>query len=182
MSNSRKVFFGIFLPEEAKEFACQVREKLYREGSDFKWVKPDNLHITVNYIGYIKSEEIERWQNRLDKFVKTLSPFEVNLKNVSFFPSIMNARVIVLDVEQGKDVLDRVGHSASAEFGGKFGSAHVTICRVRGNPNLEGVYDNKILQTEEGCKFNIDAISLIESINEKDGVNYKLIYESRIPK
>jgi RNA 2',3'-cyclic 3'-phosphodiesterase len=188
MNGKRKIFFGIFLPEEAKEFACQVQQKLRREGSNFKWVKPDNLHITVNYIGYVKSEEIEEWQNRLYKFVKNLSPFEVSLKNVSFFPSIKNTRVIVLGVEQGKDVLDRIGSSASAEFGGKFGSAHVTICRVRGNPNLQSVYGSEILQTKENYKFNIEAISLIESVrqkdqkDQKDGVNYKLLYESRIPK
>ena len=58
MAKAVRTFIAIELPEEVREYLEARQEDLARAGGDVKWVRPDNIHLTLVFLGNVPIEEI----------------------------------------------------------------------------------------------------------------------------
>ena len=57
-----RTFIAIELSKEIKDALGELESQLKSSGADVKWVKPENIHITLKFLGEIepgKAEEIK---------------------------------------------------------------------------------------------------------------------------
>jgi 2'-5' RNA ligase len=78
-----------------------ILEKLRAADADVKWVEPENLHLTIRFLGQIDAAEIPRIDGTVAREVAVLSPFRFGLRSLGCFSSRGNPRVIWAAVDPG---------------------------------------------------------------------------------
>jgi 2'-5' RNA ligase len=131
----------------AFEIDQQVQKKVVETTNQFKtidsrvrWVKPENTHVTVRFFGEVHEGNIAILKAVIEKAVKGISPFSVEVAGISAFPSLDRARVIWYGVEnhiQLQAVYNRIGDGLREnhiveKLDTRSYTPHLTAGRVKG--------------------------------------------------
>ncbi|MEB3852152.1 MAG: RNA 2',3'-cyclic phosphodiesterase [Desulfurococcales archaeon] len=116
-------------------------------GVPLKAVEPENLHITIRFIGEVPeglAGEIAREViGRLE-----FPEFEVELRGLGAFPGPYRPRVVWVGVSEGAEWLSKIRGQVEEglrrlgvppERGGKEFHPHVTLARVKGSRNIQAL-------------------------------------------
>lgn len=164
-------------------------ERILREtGAALKLVEPENLHITIKFLGEISEKEIPLIRNILEKHAKLFNPFEIILEGIGAFPSISHPRVIWVGISENKDKLTSLANKISTDLE-KAGfrreerafHPHITIARVkRQNSRLK----KEIMQYRNSIfgRMIVSNIRLKKSTLTPQGPIYTTIFEVPIRK
>jgi 2'-5' RNA ligase len=108
-----------------------------REYPGFKWVKSDQLHITLKFLGDITSPQAMALDTNLSRLGGT-RPFVISLRGVGAFPSESRPRTLWLGIGDGAESLvrlasfvDKASVSSGCERGLRKFHPHVTLARAR---------------------------------------------------
>ena len=92
-------FLAFELPVEIKKTVARVSKEVRHSGLDARWVKADNIHLTVIFLGNIRTEDIES----IDEEVRNVCPgygaFDIALKGMGCFPNRRRPRVLWLGLD-----------------------------------------------------------------------------------
>ena len=89
-----RTFIAIEISEEIKNILAQIESHLIYAGADVKWVKPENVHLTLKFLGEIDEKKAAEVTAILDSIARMTKPFELNVKDIGAFPKIEHPRVI----------------------------------------------------------------------------------------
>ena len=135
-----RAFIAIELPDKIKEELSQLQSDLKSIGADVNWVKPDNLHLTLKFLGQIKESQISTLKDTLTKSISPLSRFTFRLEGLGAFPKMDHPRIIWVGVDQGKEKLVELAEKVEqacdplgVQKEERPFSVHLTIGRVRSN-------------------------------------------------
>lgn len=139
-----RTFVAIELPKELASQIDQLQTNLRKTKADVSWVKPQNVHITLKFLGEVKEEKIEEVYQAVEASVAGTKNFQANLQGLGGFPNLKRPRVIWIGIDKGKEILAQLGPKLEEEFF-KIGFAkenrdftpHLTIGRVKSSKNLE---------------------------------------------
>ncbi len=98
-----RCFLAVDIPEEVKTAISRFIEPLKSDFADIRWVKNENIHITVNFFGCVEEDDIKTLAGLISKSLSNLSPFTFSLQGFGFFGKGEYPRVIWLGVEKGKE-------------------------------------------------------------------------------
>jgi 2'-5' RNA ligase len=119
-----------------------AQSQLVQTGADLKLVEPQNIHITVRFLGNITPAMAEKIFDEMKKIQFT--PCTVQIKGLGAFPNPNYARVIWAGITQGADQLKNVFNQLEPRLRGlgftpdsKGFSPHLTIARVRSSRNKQ---------------------------------------------
>jgi 2'-5' RNA ligase len=91
-------FLAFELSRPVKKIMQQVSAELKKSNLDAKWVKIDNIHLTVIFLGDIE----EQWLEQIDAAAQAAciqsAPFAINLQSMGCFPNKKKARVLWLGI------------------------------------------------------------------------------------
>jgi 2'-5' RNA ligase len=81
---SHRIFIAINLPEDIREKLSFFQKKY----SDLpaKWVKKENLHITLAFLGYIKDEDIPKIVEIAKNVATQHEPFSIKIVKIVYGP------------------------------------------------------------------------------------------------
>lgn len=143
-----RTFIAIKLTSEIISNISRVQEELKRTALEVKWVKPENIHLTLKFLGYITLEELEKVKTSTREALKTVSPFEVSVSGLGAFPKIDYPRVIWIGIDKGGEELKRMatqleGGLARIGFAKEKRpfSPHLTLGRVKSLKKRERLMD-----------------------------------------
>lgn len=126
-----------------KNLILSIQQELLKLGIDAKPVEPENLHITLRFIGEVHETIVNEIINRL-KTVK-YGKFKMRLKGLGAFPSTNNPRVVWIGVEEGSKELKEL-HEIVEKLIGKFGvkderefTPHLTLARIKSGRNIDSL-------------------------------------------
>jgi 2'-5' RNA ligase len=143
-----RTFIAIDLNNENKALLAKLQAELKHAQADIKWVDPDNIHLTLKFLGEVTEEYIGKVKESLDKATAGSKPFELSLSGIGAFPNLNYARVIWVGVEKGKKETEEIAKKIEEALCGlgfpKEGrpfAAHLTIGRVRSGKNKEALRD-----------------------------------------
>jgi len=127
--------------------SAEVRKKLSdvqvlasKTGADLKLVEPENIHMTIRFLGDITL----KMADKVFEAMKTVqfTPFTVHISGVGVFPSLNFPRVLWAGITEGADYLKNVFTQLEPKLQGlgfqpdPHGfSPHLTIARVRSPRN-----------------------------------------------
>jgi 2'-5' RNA ligase len=113
---------------------------LVRTGADLKTVEPQNIHVTVRFLGNIALGMVDRVYEAMKKV--QFVPFNVRLRGLGAFPDVRYPRVCWAGITEGADQLR--GIFSQMELGlralgfapdSRGFSPHLTIARVKSGRN-----------------------------------------------
>lgn len=81
------VDFSIAVCEQLMRAQRELAE-LLEPSAQVRWVHPENLHLTMKFLGEFDSSLIERLEMQLDALTEPLFPFQVNCTGIEVTPSL----------------------------------------------------------------------------------------------
>lgn len=111
-------FLAFELPPEIKDQVRLVSEGLKRSSLDIRWVRPDNIHLTIVFLGDVQERDISAIGREAGKVCGGFHPFEIHLKGLGLFPDRRRPRVLWLgydgDIERMTSLRDVLQERLSA--------------------------------------------------------------------
>ncbi|MFC1953112.1 RNA 2',3'-cyclic phosphodiesterase [Chloroflexota bacterium] len=87
-------FIAIELPEELKREISQLETQLKTSGlTRVKWVNPDNIHLTLKFLGDIGIDRVGDVTKVIEEAVRVIPPFSLKVINTGVFPNVKRAQV-----------------------------------------------------------------------------------------
>lgn len=130
-----RLFIAVPVADNVRERAREVISALRPSGADVKWVEPENLHLTLAFLGATPPEKLPGVLEALAR-AASRPPFDVVFGPVGAFPSLKDPRVLWLAIEKGAEGLTELARALPSQEERPF-SAHLTIGRVRSRKNID---------------------------------------------
>jgi 2'-5' RNA ligase len=89
----------------------ELMQELRPVAGDVKWVAPENLHWTLQFLGDVDELEIPEVCTAISKAVAEIEPFELTTRGAGAFPSADRPRTLWLGAAEGEGAMIRL-HSA----------------------------------------------------------------------
>lgn len=162
----------------------EVQRGLQTQGSKLKLVEPENLHLTLFFLGEQPPSIVERVKGVLSEL--SFSPFTLKLKGIGAFPSIDRPRVIWVGISEGfEHVREIYSHlrpkllsiPLRLESESRF-EPHVTLARVKFSGYALRKTLSSLREVEIGFQ-EVKSIRLKKSTLTPRGPIYETIYEAR---
>jgi 2'-5' RNA ligase len=87
-----RLFVALDLPEPVRTSLGQLITKLKSKSRAARWVPPENLHITLKFIGYVGNEKLSPIESALSS-IRAAHPIELHFRGMGFFPNERRPRV-----------------------------------------------------------------------------------------
>lgn len=179
-------FVAVLLPAELRARVMAAVGRLREVGAAVAWVREENLHITVRFLGHLDEQTLDRAREALEEAAARVTPFTVGLGGFGAFPSARAPRVVWVGVEAGAASLGRLHEHlevALARRGippeGRPFRAHVTVGRVRPGGRAEAL--GPALRALGGAlgETYVEAVHLMRSELAPAGARYSIL--ARVP-
>lgn len=133
-----RLFIALDIPEEARSLLAAIVEEHRGDLPEARWVKAENLHITLKFIGDYEEEKLDRLSNEIRKTAALGSSFRAALGGCGGFPSSRKARVLWVGMRDGQEEaavmagkLDSRLEKAGVERESRPFRGHLTLARLR---------------------------------------------------
>jgi 2'-5' RNA ligase len=118
----------------------EVQQRLIETGAALKLVKPQNIHITMRFLGDMPVNMVDRINEAMNKV--SFMTFECEIRGVGAFPNVRNVRVVWAGIRKGANELRNVLEQLEPNLrqlgftpDPKGFSAHLTLARVKTGHN-----------------------------------------------
>lgn len=149
-----------------------------------RWVSPDNMHLTLRFLGESDPERLEELQEKLQSLMDQPA-FELKFTTFGVFPTWKTPSVIWLGFEENNELkhLQHTIETYTRECGflaeKKAFHPHLTLARVKRPPALSIADQIKHLFKETPAPlippFQADHVVLFQSILSPQGAQYKAL-------
>lgn len=161
----------------------EAQTTLVNTGANLKLVKPQNIHITMRFLGNISPSMVNSIHEEMEKI--SFASFDVEIKGLGVFPKLKYARVIWAGIRKGADELTNVFNQLEPllrKLGfkpdSKGFSPHLTIARVKtGKNKTELVQRIQELADYEFGIIRADCLKLKKSVLTPKGPIYSTLME-----
>ena len=181
-----RTFIALVIPAAWKEYLRAVESDLSERMVGISWVKPENMHLTVRFLGDLGEDGVRRAGEAVRRGAEEHHDFQAWLGPLGAFPSIRRPRILWAGIQDGaedaialaKDVnrsLERAGFGpADKPF-----KPHITLARVR--EREEGVEAfGRYVPPEPPGPALFDRILVMKSDLHPAGARYTALEEIRL--
>lgn len=99
------IAFDIQNPEVLSKLTA-VQKLLVESGADLKLVEPQNIHVTMRFLGSISPAMVEKVYAAMQQVKFT--PFTIKINGLGVFPSLSNPRVVWVGMTDGVEQLKSI--------------------------------------------------------------------------
>ena len=142
MEATVRAFVAIKLPEAIVDHAGALQDALKDRGlklDKLKWVKPRNLHLTLNFLGEIPESDVSAVGSAMGNAAGNHTPLDLAIQGMGVFPGIKRPRVLWIGFGGEVERLRQLQARLEDEFEllgydrEKRGfKAHLTLARIKG--------------------------------------------------
>lgn len=174
----KRLFVAIEMAAPVKAIAVGTRALLEQEVEEADWVPPDNVHLTLKFLGDSPDERIGPIISRLRLALADRAAFLCETTSFGAFPGEKRARILWLGIEDTSELRQIYNdiESALSELGFDFDQRpfrpHLTLARLkRPTPVDIGLIDSKINSKQP---ISVEAVTLFASRLSSAGAVYEL--------
>jgi 2'-5' RNA ligase len=172
-------FVALELSDEVREKLAELLKRLHQTNAAVKWVEPENLHLTLKFLGEVPEEQIQNIVEALRAVAQKFEPFSLTVRGVGGFPDLRRPRVLWVGVEATNPLmrLQQLVEQAMEKLGfepeERAYHPHITIGRVKGMAGIDKV--RAILSEHADICFGtvlIKHLTLFRSDLSREGPTY----------
>lgn len=169
--DSVRAFLAIDPNDETRASLAALIDRFRRVPAKVSWVRPENLHLTLRFLGDIDHESLERLADGLAAPLSEVDSFRVCAHGVGAFPNARRPGVIWVGIKdppaplfEAQLMVEEAVRAAGLEAERRDFKAHITLGRVRdrrpGRQLIECIAREKDFEAGE---FAVRAVSLFSS-------------------
>ncbi|MBM4142000.1 MAG: RNA 2',3'-cyclic phosphodiesterase [Lentisphaerae bacterium] len=180
-----RAFVGVPLDDAVRRDVARLQERLKGAGARVGWVRGENLHVTMAFLGDVTVEQVEAAAGALAAAARASPPFRCEVKGVGVFGRPRAPRVVWAGIGAGAENLCGLQGALAAELAQRGLPVedrpfvpHVTMGRVR-----SGAGAGPLLRQIEAAAerefgfFDAGAVVLYRSRLEPAGAVYAALRE-----
>lgn len=183
-------FIAIPSPPPLLQRLKRLQEELKQLDLDVKWVLPEQIHLTLKFLGQTSSSILEELKRSLNATVQGCHAFSFSVDRFGAFPDLRRPRVVWVGSGEVPAALQQLAQSIEEEvsrFGfekeGRVFKAHLTLGRVRSPRHCERLAawtkEHPLSWREE---FPCERLILFQSTLLPNGPVYTPLYEVNLKK
>ncbi len=176
-----RTFIAIEISADIKEHLSDIARHLRRSDVDASWIRPDNYHLTLKFLGEINETLIPPLTEKIDQLCEQHNAFTAHLYDLGFFPTPKRPRILHAAVKEHQPFtqialhLDRLvqplGFSPEQRF-----HPHITLARLKSSNNIDKLR-NLMVKAALDLHFDVSAVSLFCSTLHREGAQYEPLYK-----
>jgi len=136
-----RIFIAIHIPDNIKTEISRLQNSLQSYGERIGWTRPDNIHLTLKFIGDSQPQQVDAIAAALNEIAKDMQPFSFETSMPGAFPNLRRPRVLWVGVHdrlncigQLADLMDETLARHGVERNAFPFKPHLTIGRIREQP------------------------------------------------
>ncbi len=179
-------FIAIEISSSVREKIAYLQDDLKKYEERISWTKPDNLHLTLKFLGDVEESQIQLVGESLTTATKGFRPFSFFVKELGAFPNLRRPRVLWLGIENPTGELSKIYSEIEQQLnelgfskGKKRFNPHLTIGRVKSAVSDEFIEGFKSAGFE-AQEIEIEQIILMRSELHPKGAIYTPLEKVRL--
>lgn len=177
-----RCFIALELPLEIQNELAQTVAALKRAEADVKWVEPDNVHLTLKFLGEIPHPKVLQIGIALNALAGEKA-IPSRLAALGAFPNQHRPRVIWAGLDSGREQLNALQSKVEAIMSSlgfqreaRDFSPHLTLGRVRSQRNLTALRESMEAIRPEPLSFAFRQLILMKSTLTPSGSIYQPVH------
>jgi 2'-5' RNA ligase len=183
-----RCFVAVNFPGELREEVGKFTSSLVAVGRGVRWVRPENIHLTLKFLGNVDQKVLPELSAALDGALAGHPPFGLTVKGTGVFPPRGRPRVVWVDLAGDaaalaalqsavEGVLEPLGFPREKR---PF-TPHLTVGRVR-DPRRPGPLAAAIAAAgeREWGRCVVERVHLMRSELFPTGPRYSILHEVRL--
>jgi RNA 2',3'-cyclic 3'-phosphodiesterase len=180
-------FIAIEISDEVREGLNALQQDLKKAGAKVGWVAPENIHLTLVFLGDIFRSQGESLCAVLDSVASNTLPFRYEVSGTGTFGSVRSPRVIWVGLNAPPVLAELQGGVAAGvrELGLKIEDRpfhpHLTLGRIRAVNRVDEL--TSLLALAKSTAYGsveVHRLLLMQSHLEHQGVRYSVLHESAL--
>jgi len=175
-----RLFVALEISSMVRENLADLLKTLRAVSPQTRWVRPENLHVTLKFIGEVPESILAAIRDALAR-VRSDQPVTLDFRGLGFFPNEKHPRVFWAGIEASPNlkVLAEEIEKATEKLGipreKRSFSAHLTLARFE-PPRLPEQLRAAILEhTRDFGSLRTSQFHLIESKLKRSGAEYTTV-------
>jgi 2'-5' RNA ligase len=180
ISETFRAFIAIDLPESVKSFLSEAQEALKSYGFGVKWVRPQNIHLTLKFLGDTATADTDKIAEAMTLAAMNCPIVSLTAKGIGVFPNVRRPRVIWAGLNGRVQTLANLQQTLNAHLANlgfatdtRAFKSHLTLGRVKGkiaSDRMIAAIDK--LKELESESFETHAVILFKSELRPSGAVY----------
>ena len=184
-----RLFVAVNLPAAVRDRIQSAIDEFPVTDPPWRWVGPDNWHLTLKFLGETKPDRVDALICALDALTARHAAFDLALGSFGGFPNLRQPRVLFYTIERGAPQLERLAHDIDIAVERATGlpletrrfHAHATVARVKDRlpPDIASRLTRVPALTEAVTR--VVGFELMESRLQRTGAVYSVVKEFALP-
>ncbi|MDH5542494.1 MAG: RNA 2',3'-cyclic phosphodiesterase [Nitrospinota bacterium] len=111
-----RAFVAVKAGKEAEAALGGVLAELAKTGADVRWVHAENLHLTLKFLGNVKSERIGKITETVEKIARETGPISLAVNGLELIPNPHYPRIVCAELGGEVDKLKDLAELAEKEL------------------------------------------------------------------
>lgn len=188
MESTLRAFIAIELPDTVRATLRQVQNRFQAYRFKIRWVKAENIHLTLKFLGNIGIDAVEKVHQAITEETENRDPFNLQTKGVGVFPGVKRPKVLwaglsgniehLASLQQAVD--GRLAKIGFAREQRKF-KGHLTLGRIKGRVNPRQLVDAmEQIGGFESDPFSVNRVVLFQSRLKSSGAEYTPLHAVKL--
>ncbi len=133
-----RTFLAFGLPSGVTRRVAAIQRDLAARGLKMKWIRPENVHLTIKFLGNVPVAELEKVAQAASDITARSAPMSLRLQGLGVFPGIKRPNVLWTGLTgdnrsliEFHDRLEEALAGAGFEKDRRAFKAHLTIARIK---------------------------------------------------
>lgn len=178
-----RIFLAINLPEELKSRLIRYQKKW--STLPCRWTKPENLHITLLFLGGLNDDQLNQTIQVSREVAKKHHPFLIKLERICYGPpKKMPPRMVWVEgalnqelADLQKDLEESIFQLESYKYKQKEARAyhpHITLGRIK-QWEFRRMEDRPEIDENIDLSFEVTSFEVMESYLKRGGAEYEVL-------
>jgi 2'-5' RNA ligase len=173
-----RLFVALDLPDPVRHAITELIAKLQPKSRTARWIRPENLHITLKFIGHVGNEKLSPIQTALSS-IRAAQPIELHFRGMGFFPNEHRPRAFWCGIAASPILaelaanIDRALVPLGVEAETRPFAPHLTLARFKSDEGIREMVQaaTDMKSTDFGAAFETN-FHLYESLLKSTGAQY----------
>jgi 2'-5' RNA ligase len=176
-----RLFVALDLPDQVRHSIAELIANLQSKSRSTRWIKPENLHITLKFIGHVGNEKLEPIRKALS-LIHATQPVELHFRGMGFFPNEHRPRAFWCGIASSPNLaelaadIDRALQPLDIETETRPFTPHLTLARFKSDEGIREVVEaaTNMKSTDFGAATETN-FHLYESLLKSTGAQYNRV-------
>ena len=178
-----RTFLAVELTEPVRQAITVLQDQLARSGSEVKWTEPENLHVTLLFLGEVEDRQVPRVCRIAEEVAGQHARFRISVEQLSCFPHPRRPRILWVGIGAGTQELVALHDSLEPpmiDLGYRREERryvpHITLGRIKSDGPVDSLVKAMARKADwQGGEMEVREVSILSSELTPEGPLYTVL-------